>query len=71
VLGDKRGRVSTWATGLDPAPQPEVVEAPSPLQMPNTKTAGEQAVALAKAIGYDSAGTVGSWRAGQGFSSRR
>ncbi len=45
---------------LDPAPQPEGhEEAPSPLLDEKTRRAmGEQAVALAKAVSYDSAGTV-------------
>ncbi len=45
---------------FDPAPQPESVEeAPSPfLDEATRKAMGEQAVALAQAVGYASAGTV-------------
>ena len=45
---------------LDPAPQPEGrEEAPSPfLDAKTRKAMGEQAVALAKAVDYQSAGTV-------------
>jgi propionyl-CoA carboxylase alpha chain len=45
---------------LDPAPHQKVFEeAPSPFITPETRKAmGEQAVALAKAVKYDSAGTV-------------
>jgi propionyl-CoA carboxylase alpha chain len=45
---------------LDPAPNQKVIEeAPSPLLDEATRRSmGEQAVALAKAVGYDSAGTV-------------
>jgi propionyl-CoA carboxylase alpha chain len=45
---------------LDPAPHQKVIEeAPSPFVTPATRKAmGEQAVALAKAVNYDSAGTV-------------
>ena len=62
VLGDKHGQChpSRRARMLDPAPQPEG-DRGSALAAPRRATRrrmGEQAVALAKAVQYDSAGTV-------------
>ena len=62
VLGDKHGSViylGERECSIQRRNQKVIEEAPSPLLDPATrKTMGEQAVALAKAVGYDSAGTV-------------
>src|ERR1700694_367571 len=62
VLGDKHGNViylGERECSIQRRNQKVVVEAPSPLLDAATrKKMGEQAVALAKAVGYDSAGTV-------------
>jgi propionyl-CoA carboxylase alpha chain len=62
VLGDKHGNViylGERECSIQRRNQKVVEEAPSPLLDPKTRKAmGEQAVALAKAVGYDSAGTV-------------
>ncbi len=62
VLGDKHGNVihlGERECSIQRRNQKVVEEAPSPLLDPPTrKKMGEQAVALAKAVGYDSAGTV-------------
>jgi propionyl-CoA carboxylase alpha chain len=62
VLGDKHGNViylGERECSIQRRNQKVVEEAPSPLLDAKTRTAmGEQAVALAKAVGYDSAGTV-------------
>jgi propionyl-CoA carboxylase alpha chain len=62
VLGDKHGNViylGERECSIQRRNQKVVEEAPSPLLDPATRAAmGEQAVALAKAVGYDSAGTV-------------
>ncbi|HZP71630.1 MAG TPA: acetyl/propionyl/methylcrotonyl-CoA carboxylase subunit alpha [Pseudolabrys sp.] len=62
VLGDKHGNVIHLAErecSIQRRNQKVVEEAPSPLLDAATrKKMGEQAVALAKAVGYDSAGTV-------------
>jgi propionyl-CoA carboxylase alpha chain len=62
VLGDKHGNVihlGERECSIQRRNQKVVEEAPSPLLDPATRKAmGEQAVALAKAVGYDSAGTV-------------
>src|ERR1700704_4011027 len=62
VLGDKHGNVihlGERECSIQRRNQKVVEEAPSPLLDPATRaTMGEQAVALAKAVGYDSAGTV-------------
>jgi propionyl-CoA carboxylase alpha subunit len=62
VLGDKHGHVvylGERECSIQRRNQKVVEEAPSPLLDAGTrKTMGEQAVALAKAVGYDSAGTV-------------
>ncbi len=62
VLGDKHGTclyLGERECSIQRRNQKVVEEAPSPLLDPATrKTMGEQAVALAKAVGYDSAGTV-------------
>ncbi|HEX3709148.1 MAG TPA: acetyl/propionyl/methylcrotonyl-CoA carboxylase subunit alpha [Pseudolabrys sp.] len=62
VLGDKHGHViylGERECSIQRRNQKVIEEAPSPLLDPATrKTMGEQAVALAKAVGYDSAGTV-------------
>ena len=62
VLGDKHGNViylGERECSIQRRNQKVVEEAPSPLLDEATrKTMGEQAVALAKAVGYDSAGTV-------------
>src|SRR5689334_6091941 len=62
VLGDKHGNVihlGERECSIQRRNQKVVEEAPSPLLDPDTrKRMGEQAVALAKAVGYDSAGTV-------------
>jgi propionyl-CoA carboxylase alpha chain len=62
VLGDRHGNVihlGERECSIQRRNQKVVEEAPSPLLDANTRaTMGEQAVALAKAVGYDSAGTV-------------
>jgi propionyl-CoA carboxylase alpha chain len=62
VLGDKHGHVihlGERECSIQRRHQKVVEEAPSPLLDAKTrKTMGEQAVALARAVGYDSAGTV-------------
>jgi propionyl-CoA carboxylase alpha chain len=62
VLGDKHGHVihlGERECSIQRRNQKVVEEAPSPLLDAKTrKGMGEQAVALAKAVGYDSAGTV-------------
>src|SRR6185503_4141577 len=62
VLGDKHGNVIYLAErecSIQRRNQKVIEEAPSPLLDEATrKKMGEQAVALAKAVGYDSAGTV-------------
>jgi len=62
VLGDKHGNVvylGERECSIQRRNQKVLEEAPSPLLDEKTrKTMGEQAVALAKAVGYDSAGTV-------------
>ena len=62
VLGDKHGNViylGERECSIQRRNQKVIEEAPSPLLDKKTRKAmGEQAVALAKAVGYDSAGTV-------------
>jgi propionyl-CoA carboxylase alpha chain len=62
VLGDKHGNVihlGERECSIQRRNQKVVEESPSPLIDPaSRKRMGEQAVALAKAVGYDSAGTV-------------
>ncbi len=62
MLGDKHGNViylGERECSIQRRNQKVIEEAPSPLLDEATrKTMGEQAVALAKAVGYDSAGTV-------------
>ena len=62
VLGDKHGNViylGERECSIQRRNQKVIEEAPSPLPDAATrKKMGEQAVALAKAVGYDSAGTV-------------
>ena len=62
VLGDKHGNVvylGERECSIQRRNQKVLEEAPSPLLDDKTRKAmGEQAVALAKAVGYDSAGTV-------------
>ncbi|HJU31725.1 MAG TPA: acetyl/propionyl/methylcrotonyl-CoA carboxylase subunit alpha [Hyphomicrobiaceae bacterium] len=62
VLGDKHGEViylGERECSIQRRNQKVIEEAPSPLLDAKTRRAmGEQAVALAKAVGYDSAGTV-------------
>ncbi len=62
VLGDKHGNVihlGERECSIQRRNQKVIEEAPSPLLDEDTrKEMGEQAVALAKAVGYDSAGTV-------------
>ena len=62
VLGDKHGNViylGERECSIQRRNQKVIEEAPSPLLDEKTrKVMGEQAVALAKAVGYDSAGTV-------------
>ena len=62
VLGDKHGNVINLGErecSIQRRNQKVIEEAPSPLLDAATrKKMGEQAVALAKAVGYDSAGTV-------------
>ncbi len=62
VMGDKHGEVihlNERECSIQRRNQKVIEEAPSPLLDPATRAAmGAQAVALAKAVGYDSAGTV-------------
>ncbi|WP_375459775.1 acetyl-CoA carboxylase biotin carboxylase subunit [uncultured Enterovirga sp.] len=62
VLGDKHGHVihlGERECSIQRRNQKVIEEAPSPLLDPETRAKmGAQAVALAKAVGYDSAGTV-------------
>ncbi|MGC1778863.1 MAG: acetyl/propionyl/methylcrotonyl-CoA carboxylase subunit alpha [Xanthobacteraceae bacterium] len=62
VLGDKHGHVihlGERECSIQRRNQKVIEESPSPLLDDKTRAAmGEQAVALAKAVGYDSAGTV-------------
>src|SRR5690606_39251342 len=62
VLGDKHGNIihlGERECSIQRRNQKVIEEAPSPLLDEKTRKAmGEQAVALAKAVGYDSAGTV-------------
>ena len=62
VLGDKHGHIihlGERECSIQRRNQKVVEEAPSPLLDARTRKAmGEQAVALARAVGYDSAGTV-------------
>ncbi len=62
LIGDKHGNVIYLAErecSIQRRNQKVIEEAPSPLLDEKTRRAmGEQAVALAKAVGYDSAGTV-------------
>ena len=62
LIGDKHGNVVYLAErecSIQRRNQKVIEEAPSPLLDERTRRAmGEQAVALAKAVGYDSAGTV-------------
>ncbi len=62
VLGDKHGQVIHLferECSIQRRNQKVIEEAPSPLLDPDTRAAmGAQAVALAKAVAYDSAGTV-------------
>ena len=62
VLGDKHGQVIHLLErecSIQRRNQKVIEEAPSPLLDAKTRAAmGEQAVALARAVGYDSAGTV-------------
>jgi propionyl-CoA carboxylase alpha chain len=62
VLGDKHGNIihlGERECSIQRRNQKVIEEAPSPLlDAPTRKKMGEQAVALAKAVGYDSAGTV-------------
>ena len=62
VLGDKHGNVihlGERECSIQRRNQKVLEEAPSPLLDPETRARmGEQAVALAKAVDYDSAGTV-------------
>ncbi len=62
LIGDKHGNViylGERECSIQRRNQKVVEEAPSPLLDEKTRRAmGEQAVALAKAVGYDSAGTV-------------
>lgn len=62
LLGDKHGNVvylGERECSIQRRNQKVIEEAPSPLLDETTRRAmGEQAVALAKAVGYDSAGTV-------------
>jgi propionyl-CoA carboxylase alpha chain len=62
VLGDKHGNciyLGERECSIQRRNQKVIEEAPSPLLDEKTRKAmGEQAVALAKAVGYDSAGTV-------------
>ncbi len=62
VLGDKHGNIvylGERECSIQRRNQKVIEEAPSPLLDPETRKAmGEQAVALARAVSYDSAGTV-------------
>jgi propionyl-CoA carboxylase alpha chain len=62
VLGDKHGNVihlGERECSIQRRNQKVIEEAPSPLLDPETRwRMGQQAVALARAVGYDSAGTV-------------
>jgi propionyl-CoA carboxylase alpha chain len=62
VLGDKHGNIihlGERECSIQRRNQKVIEEAPSPLLSPQTREKmGAQAVALAKAVGYDSAGTV-------------
>src|SRR5205085_11050862 len=62
VLGDKHGNViylGERECSIQRRNQKVIEEAPSPLlDVTTRKKMGEQAVALARAVGYDSAGTV-------------
>jgi propionyl-CoA carboxylase alpha chain len=62
LIGDKHGNIIYLAErecSIQRRNQKVIEEAPSPLLDEKTRKAmGEQAVALAKAVGYDSAGTV-------------
>src|SRR5262252_5928544 len=62
VLGDKHGNVihlGERECSIQRRNQKVIEEAPSPLlDAPTRKKMGDQAVALARAVGYDSAGTV-------------
>src|SRR5207248_9892278 len=62
VLGDKHGNVihlGARECSIQRRNQKVIEESPSPLLDPETRARmGAQAVALAKAVGYDSAGTV-------------
>src|SRR5580658_4278819 len=62
VLGDKHGHIVHLferECSIQRRNQKVIEEAPSPLLDPETRAAmGAQAVALARAVGYDSAGTV-------------
>src|SRR5256885_8683821 len=62
VLGDKHGQViylGERECSIQRRNQKVIEEAPSPLLDAKTRKAmGEQAIALSKAVGYDSAGTV-------------
>jgi len=62
VLGDRHGNViylGERECSIQRRNQKVIEEAPSPLlDEPTRRKMGEQAVALAKAVGYDSAGTV-------------
>jgi len=62
VMGDKHGNVvylNERECSIQRRNQKVIEEAPSPfLDAPTRKAMGEQAVMLAKAVGYDSAGTV-------------
>ncbi|PZU11468.1 acetyl/propionyl/methylcrotonyl-CoA carboxylase subunit alpha [Sphingomonas sp.] len=76
VLGDKHGNIlylNERECSVQRRHQKVVEEAPSPFVSPEMRKAmGEQAVALARAVGYHSAGTVelivsGADKTGQGF----
>jgi propionyl-CoA carboxylase alpha chain len=76
VLGDKHGNIvylNERECSVQRRHQKVVEEAPSPFVTPEMRKAmGEQAVALARAVGYYSAGTVelivsGADKTGQGF----
>ena len=76
VLGDKHGNIlylNERECSVQRRHQKDVEEAPSPFVTPEMRKAmGEQAVALARAVGYYSAGTVelivsGADKTGQGF----
>jgi propionyl-CoA carboxylase alpha chain len=76
VLGDQHGNIvylGERECSIQRRHQKVVEEAPSPFVTPKMRKAmGEQAVALAKAVGYYSAGTVelivsGADKAGEGF----